>query len=55
MALRTFTGYLRLTAGEHEILVDCYENRGVARAKVTFEPYLSRLIACDAVKWVRQP
>ena len=35
--VRTFTGYLRLTAGEHEIVVEYYENRGVARAQVSWE------------------
>ena len=35
--VRTFTGQLRLTAGEHEIVVEYYENMGHALAQVSWE------------------
>jgi len=34
---RTFTGYLRLAAGEHEIVVEYYENTGRATVQVSWE------------------
>jgi hypothetical protein len=35
--VRTFTGHLRLTAGEHEIVVEYYENTGRATVQVSWE------------------
>lgn len=52
-----FTGYLRLTAGEHEVIVEYYESRGRAMVQVSWEPVPPQAWAAEYFdnRWLRGP